>query len=305
MYCKSFLFFLCILLFSCSKDKEIEDSSDFILNNNPLPSKNHLLDGNLKMLFIGSSWMKNTFSLTNKVFFESGIKVTIGGLYYGGVDFKNLVSFAKENRNMEYYYSKNGADWFIIEQNIHNVLKSEDWDIIVIQQSANFSFSANSYQPYLNQFRDFLVSNSKNEKVCLVLNQTWTPAKNSSYIKSFGFNNQLDMYISSFSACKKAMTDSGIDIVIPSGQAVYLLRNSVLENDLDLTIDQLHLDSGAGEYLTACTVFMSLIYPILGISLEENTFRTNQGLVPVTDLSAPIIQDCAIRAYKDPFALIN
>lgn len=292
-----------LLISSCNKDKD-EYFEIVPIKNNSLPKKKDLKNGELKILFIGSSWLKNTYYMTNKVFHASGVKATIGGMYGSGIELKALVNACKRDEMLEFNYSKDGEDWDVMQRSIKEVLKLEDWDIIVYQQSAQSSFYWDSYQPYLNQFRDMLLSEATNEKVCLVLNQTWTPAKNGPYIKMFGFNNQMDMYIASLNANKMAVSQSGIDVIIPSGTAVYFLRNSSIENDMDLTHDQLHLDPGVGEYLTACTVFMALINPIFGTSIEGNTYRTNKG-TPVTDLNAPIIQDCAIRAVKDPYFLLN
>lgn len=285
--------------------QENHDSYEiFPINNNELPTKKSLKNRELKILFIGSSWMKNTYFLCNKVFQNSGIKTIIGGMYGSGIELKSLVKTYENDYTMEFSYSRQGEDWIVSQRTLKDAIKYENWDIIVFQQSAKSSFHWDTYQPFLNKFRDILLSNATNKNVCLALNQTWAPAKGGYYIKNFGFDSQMDMYLASLNAYKKAMEQSGIHIVIPSGTAVYFLRNTELENDMDLTYDALHLDPGVGQYLTACTVFMALAYPIFGESIKGNSFRTNAG-TPVTDYNSTIIQDCAIKAYKNPFYLLD
>lgn len=297
-----FLLFLSTSFVACQEDQDFYEILP--INNNELPQKSSLKNGELKILFIGSSWMKNTYFLCNKVFQSAGVKTVIGGMYGSGIELKALVKSYENDSPMEFSYSREGEDWIVRERTLKDVIKYENWDIIVFQQSAQKSFYWDTYQPYLNKFRDILLSNATNDKVCLALNQTWTPAKGGYYIKNYGFDSQSDMYLASLNSYKKAMQESGIDIVIPSGMAVYFLRETEVENDMDLTYDALHLDPGAAQYLTACTVFMSLAYPIFGQSIKGNTFRTNAG-TPVTDYNSVIIQDCAIKAYENPFYLLD
>lgn len=295
-------FLLSISLFACEEDDEHFEVLP--IKNNELPTKASLKNGELKILFIGSSWMKNTYSLCNKVFQTAGVKTVIGGMYSSGIDLKALVQFYDNDNNMEFSYSRAGEDWVVSERTLKEAIKYENWDIIVFQQSANNSFYWNTFQPSLNKFRDIILANATNKRVCLVLNQTWTPAKDGSYVKKYGFNSQEDMYLASLNSYKKAIEESGIHVIIPSGMAVYFLRNTEIENSMDLTCDGLHLDQGAGEYLTACAVFMSLAYPIFGQSIKGNTYRTNKG-IPVNNHSALIIQECAIKAYEKPFYLLD
>lgn len=285
-------------LSSCSKDDVYSDIEIPQIKNNSLPSK--APNEPIKILFIGSSWMRDTWWYCNKVFQESEIPHTLGAFYYAGAGFHHWTHIFNNNIETEFFYSQNGSEWQKTNKTLEDGIKLESWDIIVLQQSAHYSFHWESYQPHLNNFVKIVSSLSSNNSVCFAINHTWTPAFFSSYISSFGFSDQSSMHGASVYAVKQAMKESGIDIIIPCGVAVDELRKSSLQNEKDLTDDGLHLDIGIGRYLTACTVFETLIKPIYGVSIYGNGFRINDG-TPVVDENAEIIQNCAIEAISHPF----
>ena len=132
---------------------------------------------------------------------------------------------------------------------------------------------------------------------------TWAYGRESNH---GGFANydrdQAKMYNAIVDATKKMVTETGIDIVIPSATAIENTRATEVNNPpLDLTRDGFHIDLGAGRYVLACTWFQSLIAPCFNTTVSGNTFRIAQGNVPVTDENFKICQDAAKYACSQRF----
>ena len=68
------------------------------------------------------------------------------------------------------------------------------------------------------------------------------------------------------------------------------------------------MDYGLSRYAASCTVFESIITPLTGIKLDNNTYRypdSGEGKTPVTDANAPIALQAARNAIKTPFAVTD
>lgn len=278
------------------------------IRNNALPIKK--AGETIKILFIGSSWGEDTYYLVPKVFAASGINAIIGGCLIPGGTFQMYVDAWRKNTHIQFRYSEYGADW--IEAQVpfaHALVEKQDWDIIVFQQNAADSFYWERYQPGMASLLEILKMNVLNRKVCFALNQTWTPAPD--HMAEYGFDNQRKMYEASLEANNNAAQATGVDVIIPCGMAVYALRSTSKNTMNDLTWDGIHLDQGVGRYLTACTVFETLIAPIYGVNVYGNTFRTENPYTnhyvgtAVTNDNAPIIQYCAIMANANRYGFPN
>ncbi|MFT4169910.1 MAG: DUF4886 domain-containing protein [Dysgonomonas sp.] len=303
-----------VTLRSFSNSLRVSTSDDFALPprqilNPPLPQRS-LTDEPLKILFIASSWMRDTWFRANKVIAASGVNVTMGAVYYGGMSYKQTLEFYKDGTYVEFQYSENGEDWNNLSPTtIQTAVKYREWDIIIIQQAGHEGFYWENYQPYMREWIHSLKTDCPNPNVYMAMNHTWTPMKDGQYVKLWGFDNQSDMWEATLKNIVKASYHSGIDLIIPCGMAIYSARTSSLQNALDLTCgDELHLDQGIGRYITACTLFEALIKPIYRVSIKGNTYRdptsnSTPGLIatPITDDNAPIAQACAISACANRF----
>lgn len=258
-----------------------------------------------KMLLIGSSWLNDTAAKVRDTALASGLKVEVGNIYMSGVRYDQIIAFFKNNTPCNYFHWDSvGSEMTLDQIPIKDVLMSH-WDVIVIQQSAKETFYWETYQPYMREWIQLLKTNTTNPNVFIAMNHPWTPSRFGIYIANYGFSSQSEMWDVSLRNITRASHESGIDLVIPCGMAIYSLRTTSLQNNMDITRDHLHLDEGIGTYCSACTVFESILKPVYGVSVLGNTYRdtlqASVGKTPVTDLNAEIVQRCAVSACANRF----
>lgn len=306
---RKLLHLLLLLLFvSCGSSDDDNDTIPELPRqtiNPPLPKLT--LNQELKVLFIGSSWLNDAAKLVRDVAHASELKVNVGNIYMGGFTYGQMVQYFGDNTLCNYYeWDSDGSPMYSKQSTLQNAITLKNWDIIVIQQAARESFYFDTFTPCMRQWIDILKKTATNPNMFIAMNHAWTPNKNGPYIASYGFSSQKEMWEITLKNIIRASSESGIDLVIPCGMAVYSLRTTSLENNIDITRDNLHLDSGIGVYLTACTVFEALFKPIFNISVLGNQYRSTDttsryGYTPVTDKNAEIIQKCAISANSNKF----
>lgn len=292
-----------IFLFSCAKDDraatfEIIDISYITARELP---KNPT---ELKILAIGNSFTDDAMTLFPNLLDSSHIyNVTLGKLTYGGAALDtHLINYLQNAHAYTFEVTKENH-WEKISDNytISEGVSFLDWDIIILQQVSRLSGQIQSYQPYLNQLIKMLDDNCSNKNVVFGWHMTWAYAQNytNSDFKNYGYN-QWNMYTKIVETVEDMQAQTGIQLVIPSGTAIQNLRNTSLNDSMDLTRDGCHITLGVGRYTLACTWFQSLISPILGVDLLGNNYRESNG-IKVTDDNYAICQQAAIQACNDKF----
>ena len=91
------------------------------------------------------------------------------------------------------------------------------------------------------------------------------------------------------------MVKDGIDIIIPSCEAVQMARRMKISPEKSLTEDGRHIRIGAGRYLLACTWYEALIAPVFGVGVVGNTERHFDGGTIADDI-AEKCQWCAAES---------
>ena len=100
----------------------------------------------------------------------------------------------------------------------------------------------------------------------------------------------------SLEVSKMAALTSGIDVVIPTGMALYSYLTTYLGTDPSVIYsDGVHL-SNLGLYIAACASFAAIITPIYNESVLGNTYRV-QGII--TEAEAEAAQLVAMSASAD------
>ena len=103
----------------------------------------------------------------------------------------------------------------------------------------------------------------------------------------------------------RARVDFNVPVVIPSGVAVQMARETRLNNEnrvpadskvYQLTRDGFHLSRQHGRYIAACVWFESLIKPTLGKSVKGNPYLLEDTEYSITKKDAKLCQKCAIKA---------
>ncbi|MDR2473544.1 MAG: DUF4886 domain-containing protein [Tannerella sp.] len=299
---KKTAFLLFIIVISLCQYTNSQTITDF--KNQPVPK----YPATLKVLGIGNSFTDDGMEYLPDMLNAAGIKnVTLGKISLGGCSLeRHDTLFVTGDTLYKYNKSYSGKNRWETERQhcaLSYAIADEAWDIIVIQQASPFSGLYETYQPYLKRLITSILTTCPNAGVTLAWQMTWAYGSASTHTGFANYNkDQNTMYQAIIQAVKTMISETGIDLIIPSATTIQNLRASEINNPpADLTRDGYHIDFGAGRYALACTWFQSVIAPSLGITIQGNAFRTAKGAVPVDDRIAGICQKAAQQACSQQF----
>jgi len=154
-----------------------------------------------------------------------------------------------------FYKNNNNGQWSSVKnQTIKAALKSEAWDVIVIQQSLALADVAASYVG-LEDLVNWIEQNKTNPNGKIYWHMTWAS------------DEEPDAYTAIAEAAEySAMQVENIDGILPSGTAIQSLRSGKPGNDL--TTDGYALEDTYGDYAAAMTWYAA----ISGKSLDKVTY---------------------------------
>jgi hypothetical protein len=237
----------------------------------------------------------NQASLIRDVALAAGIRVNVGSAFYPGVPYSDLNKFWAENTptNTYRFWSADGAPAKSSKPTLREIVEERRWDVILIGNSAYNSPRWNTYQPHMRTWIRTIKMHATNPNVVLATYMGWTPSPNG--------KDQIQ-------TMQKAVFESGIDLLVPTGVALHSVRTTSVNNEAYLTVDALHLDRGVGTYTAALSFFGTVLTPVFGESIVGNPYRSPDqtpapNYVPVTDDNAPIVQKCVLSAIADRFHL--
>ena len=214
----------------------------------------------MKILSIGNSFSQDAQRYLHGIAASAGDVAKCVNLYIGGCTLKahyvNL--FAQNNL---YNLSVNG-EALNIYVNIREVLLSDDWDVITLQQQSLNSCKFDTMRPYIKKIADeirFLCPNAK-----LYLHQTWGYENGSQKLANAGYTTMSDMFFDIRSSYAEAFDFIDADGIIPSGEAMLALCDAGVKAHRDT----FHATLGAGRYLLGLVWFEKLF----GKSCIDNTF---------------------------------
>jgi hypothetical protein len=267
--------------------------------NNPLPK--HPVS--LKILGIGNSFTEDGMQYLPDLLKHAGLdNVTLGRLVIGGCSLEKhdqvYMSGDTAYRYDKSYPGKNKWETVKGKCSFTEGVSDEAWDVMVIQQVSQKAGQYETYQPYLNRLISAMVTNGSNAGVSLAWQMTWAYGQASNHGGFANYDrNQQQMYDAIVQATRRMVSETGIDLVIPSATTIQYLRKTPLNNPpLDFTRDGFHIDLGAGRYALACTWFQTLIAPCFGTTILGNTFRIDAGAIPVNDENCVLLQKAAQQA---------
>lgn len=224
-----------LILVSCN-DPEFDETAD------------------LRILAIGNSFAEDAVNQNLYELFEaSGKRVVIGCLSYGACSLEQHCEFAARNsKDYSYYKIVKGKKHTHNNSRIKDVLKSDDWDVVTLQQVSNLSGEYATFLPYVQELCD-LIKETTNAHI--MFHQTWAYAKNADHSGYDLYNrNQLQMYKAINEATIKVIKEHYlIEDIIPAGTAIQNGRTSYLGDTFNR--DGIHLEESYGRYTVACTWF--------------------------------------------------
>lgn len=264
----------------------------------------------VRLLTVGNSFADNAARYLGQIAEAAGCKLVLGKANIGGCPLNKHWQLAEKHEADPAApegkpYGKKGEG-----KSLQEMLQSQPWDFVTIQQFSYISHDVKTYQPYATNLRDYIKKHAPQAEV--LLHETWAYRSDDPRFSGQGNNeprSQDEMYQQLRAAYETTATELGARL-IPCGDAFHLAdtdaqwgyqadtrfdfkkaeypnlpeqKNSLhigwrWKKDKDGT-QKLGMDGHhagvAGEYLGGC-VFFEILF---GRSVLENSF-TPPGLSP-------------------------
>ncbi len=108
----------------------------------------------MKVLAIGNSFSQDATRYLHQIAEADGTDLKVVNLFIGGCSLKRHY-FNILNDIKDYDFEFNGENTRI-KVSVREALKSDEWDVVTLQQVSNESFNYETYQPYLNELAEYV-----------------------------------------------------------------------------------------------------------------------------------------------------
>lgn len=199
-------------------------------------------------------------------------------LYIGGCSlyrhYRNWFADARE-----YDYVLDGV-YTGLKCSIKEALVSDEWDVIVTQQSSLIAGDYETYTPFIGKLTE--VFREYAPKAKLYLQMTWSYSDDSGSFRSTRFSGRADMIDAVIETYERVARENGYDGIIPSMFTMNKLYEAIGGRAYR---DKHHVSLGLGRYALGLTWYMTL----WGKSVEGNRYR---------DFDEPVSEDEVALAMK-------
>ncbi len=207
----------------------------------------------MKVLSIGNSFSTDAHRYLHQLAEINNIEMETVNLFIGGCDLETHWINLTEN-NALYDIESNGLI-SIPDGSITQILNSDIYDIITLQQASPLSGIYESTQPYLSNLAEYVKSIQPQAKI--YYHQTWAYDTDSDHPGFCNYNNdQIKMYNCIKETARKAADAISAEI-IPTGDVIQLLRTRQefdSKNDgISLCRDGFHLSLDYGRFAAGAT----------------------------------------------------
>ena len=189
------------------------------------PAKAVAENAPLKILMIGNSFSVQMVKHLPPVAKSLGLKADVCSLYIGGCPlskhWKNVC--APTSTPYSVTRSVDGQLQQEFQGNIPAVLKSEQWDVVTLQQASYESWKSASYHPFGDDLVKYIREHAPQAKI--VVHETWSYTPWDKRLKGWKID-QDEMYAKLHAAYGDFAKGYGFD-VIPTGTAVQLVRQEL------------------------------------------------------------------------------
>ena len=243
----------------------------------------------MKLLSIGNSFSQDAHKWLHQLAEACGIELETINLYIGGCSLQTHWENLVGEREL-HEVAHNGGDCEGMTS-IQKALKSDNWDVITVQQVSQYSGMPETYEPYLSNLVAFIREACPNAK--LYFHQTWAYETDSDH---FAFPNyecdQHLMFTRIISTSQEIAAKIGADI-IPVGTVIQYLRENepifdYANGGLSLCRDGFHLSLDYGRFAAAATWLRTLT----GKRVEVSSFGDFDS-EKVIKILAGVNQACA------------
>ena len=224
----------------------------------------------MKLLSIGNSFSQDAHRWLHQLAEQHGVDIQTVNLYIGGCSLERHWTNVEEN-NALYSMEPNGNPGEVLVS-IAQMLESDTWDVITLQQVSGLSGLQESYEPYLSSLAALV--REKQPQAKLYFHQTWAYEKDFVAERYEKYDsNQLKMFQCIQKVTYWAAEKIGADL-IPTGEVIQRIRQEVpefqyLEGGQSLCRDGFHLTRDYGRYAAAAVWLAKLA----GIRLECRDFE--------------------------------
>ena len=206
----------------------------------------------LKVLSIGNSFSQDAQRYLHKIAKNEGVELKSVNLYIGGCSLQTHYMNMVQNK-AAYSFEFNGESLGIFVS-IADALRSDNWDVITLQQVSSLSTKYETYSPYLTKLAEYVRLFCHDAKI--MIHQTWAYEQGSNRLKEIaGYLDQHDMFNDLEKAYQKAEKAISADGIIPSGKVMM----QAIDNGIgQIHRDTLHVDLGVGRYMLGLVWFKVL-----------------------------------------------
>ena len=231
----------------------------------------------MKILSIGNSFSQDAQRYLHRIALHEGVKLKTVNLYIGGCPLRTHYLNILDDK-AAYDFQFNGESTGL-KVSIRQVLASDNWDYITLQQASHDSANFDSYTPYLEEVADYVRMYCPKAK--LLIHQTWAYETGSMKLANQErFATDAEMFTAVEEAYNKAFELIEADGLIPAGKAMLTAAQTGIEK---IHRDTYHASLGAGRYLLGLCWFKYLT----GKDITENDY--NDFDVPVTEEERKIV----------------
>lgn len=230
----------------------------------------------MKILAIGNSFSQNAMAYLERMAAAGKENFVLGNLVIGGCSLEKHCG-NMENDKPEYAYEirSNGGKVTLLDHKMSHALKSDDWDIITLQQVSQLGGKPESFEPYLKKLVDYIRKMQPNAEI--LLHETWSYEKTTEHGGFKLYNcDQEKMYEEIHKTYKEISKRYGFR-VIPSGTAFQKARQTdIFDVDhggksLCRKDDGFHASETHGQYLAGAVWYETLS----GKSILENPYSVD------------------------------
>lgn len=217
----------------------------------------------MKVLAIGNSFSEDATRYLHQIAKADDTDLTVFNMFIPGcplrTHYMNMLSDAKA-----YILHFNGTPVPGLKFALKEILMSNEWDVITLQQSSTRSGDYKTYQPYLNALAEFVRKHAPQAK--LYIHQTWAYEEGCDLLKKYGYPSAKEMFARLEKSYKKAAKDIHADGIIHSGKA---MQSALKKGIKKIHRDAYHASYGFGRYLLGLVWYKVLT----GKSVLKNTFN--------------------------------
>lgn len=229
----------------------------------------------MKICSIGNSFSQDSHKWLHKLGMNNGIELESVNLYIGGCSLE--MHWKNVEENSAYYSLEINGNKGTRSVSIQEVLQSETFDIITLQQVSHYSGMPDTYEPYLSLLANVVRELQPDAR--LYFHQTWAYEIDSVHDGFANYNNdQKEMYSRIEQTTEMAAKSIGAKL-IPTGKVIQTLRETVAEFDyanggISLCRDGFHLSLDYGRFVAAA-VWLHILSGKKIETIEFENFNTD------------------------------